>query len=59
MPSKQFFSYITVGTSYIWRDDDDVHFVLDQQASLHFSVLAHWNSQDEHANHNTNDVVED
>jgi len=34
MPSEQFFSYIMVRT--FWRDDDDVRFVLDQQAELNF-----------------------
>jgi hypothetical protein len=31
-----FFSYVMVRTSYIQRDDDDVHFVLDQHAYLNF-----------------------
>ena len=34
MPSEQFFSYIMART--FWRYDDDVHFVLDQQAELNF-----------------------
>jgi len=36
MPSEQFTSYIMVRISYIQRDDDDVHFVLDQLAELDF-----------------------
>jgi hypothetical protein len=33
MPNEQFFSYIMARTSYIqWNYDDDVCFVLDQQA---------------------------
>jgi len=27
-PNEQFFSYIMARSSYIWWDDDDVHFVL-------------------------------
>jgi predicted alpha/beta hydrolase len=37
MPNDQFFSYIMARTSYFqWNDDDDVSFVLDQQAELDF-----------------------
>jgi len=31
-PNEQFFSYIMARISYIQWNDDDVHFVLDQQA---------------------------
>jgi hypothetical protein len=34
--SEQFFSYIMARTSYIQRNDDDVGFVLDQNAVLDF-----------------------
>jgi hypothetical protein len=30
--SEQFVSYVIVKTSYIQWNDDDVHFILDQQA---------------------------
>ena len=30
VPTQQFFSHIMVRTSYIWWDDDDICFVLDQ-----------------------------
>ena len=44
-PSEQLFSHIMARTSYIWWDDDDVCFVLDQYAHLDFFlVLAHWNN---------------
>ena len=36
-PSEQFFSYIMWRTSYIWWDDDDVCFVLDQHTELDFN----------------------
>jgi hypothetical protein len=32
MPTQQFFNYIMAKTSYIRWDDDDIFFVLDQQA---------------------------
>jgi hypothetical protein len=31
-PDEQFFSYIMARTSYIWWDDNDVHFMLDQHS---------------------------
>jgi hypothetical protein len=35
MPNEQIFSYIMAITIYVqWCDDDDVRFVLDQNASL-------------------------
>ena len=36
MPIEQFFFYIIIRTSYIWWNDNDVHFVLDQHAQLDF-----------------------
>jgi hypothetical protein len=36
MLNEQYSSYISANTSYIWWDDDDVHFVLDQHAELDF-----------------------
>ena len=38
------FSYIMERTSYIKLDDNDIHFVIDQQLSLIFVVLVHWNN---------------
>ena len=38
------FIYIMERTSYIQLDDNDVHFVIDQQLSLIFVVLVHWNN---------------
>ena len=32
MQYEQFFSYIMARTGYIWGDDNDIHFVLDQHA---------------------------
>jgi hypothetical protein len=43
-PNKKFFNYVMVRTSYIWLDDDDVCFVLDQHLSWIFIVLTHWNN---------------
>jgi hypothetical protein len=36
MPIQHFFSYIMERISYFQWDDDEVHFVLDQHASLDF-----------------------
>ena len=36
MPNEKFLSYILGRTSYIWWDDDDVYFVLDQYTQLDF-----------------------
>ena len=36
MPNELFFSYIMARTSYIQRNDDDIHFVLDKHAYLDF-----------------------
>ena len=34
---REVFSYIIARKDYIWWDDDDVHFVTDQQAKLDFN----------------------
>ena len=36
MPIQQFYSYIMARTGKFQRDDDKVHFVLDQHAELDF-----------------------
>jgi hypothetical protein len=36
MQTQKFFSNIMAGMNYIWWDDDDVHFVLDQHPRLDF-----------------------
>jgi hypothetical protein len=36
MPIQQFYSYIMARTRKFQRDDDKVHFVLDQHAELDF-----------------------
>ena len=35
-PNEKIFSYVMASTSYIWWEYDNVHFILDQHAWLHF-----------------------